>query len=142
MVGIRRLGLGIAAVNLLVACGGEAALTAQRAGDSRPVAAGDGAAVGTITGTLLLVGGPATAEPRSAPGTVVAVPVGPSAATGPVDVAVGNDGRFAVSLPAGTYSLRGWSPRFASSTIPCQAAGEVGLEPAGAVQADVVCHRK
>lgn len=59
------------------------------------------------TGLLVRVGGPAPGSPVPLPGTVVAQSVAGDQFT----TTTGNDGRFQLSLPPGTYRLTGHSPQ-------------------------------
>jgi hypothetical protein len=74
-------------------------------------------APGTVAGEFIRVGGPAPGSPVPLPGQVVAVE---SAGTR-LTVTVGNDGRFSLSLPAGTYRLSGYSPLIDSGKARCSA---------------------
>ena len=60
----------------------------------------------TVTGLLVRVGGPAPGSPVPLPGTVVAR----NAAGGQFTTTTGNNGRFQLSLPPGTYRLTGHTP--------------------------------
>jgi hypothetical protein len=61
----------------------------------------------TVTGLLVRVGGPAPGSPVPLPGTVVAR----NTAGGQFTTTTGNNGRFQLSLPPGTYRLTGHSPQ-------------------------------
>jgi len=61
----------------------------------------------SVTGLLVRVGGPAPGSPVPLPGTVVAR----NAAGGQFTTTTGNNGRFQLSLPPGTYRLTGHSPQ-------------------------------
>jgi hypothetical protein len=75
----------------------------------------------TVTGVLVRVGGPATlaAPPRPVPlpGEVVAR----NAMGRHFTVTIGKNGRFELSLPAGTYQLTGHSPQVSGET--CRTPG-------------------
>ena len=60
----------------------------------------------SVTGLLVRVGGPAPGSPVPLPGTVVARNV----AGGQFTTTTGNNGRFQLSLPPGTYRLTGHTP--------------------------------
>ena len=60
----------------------------------------------TVTGLLIRVGGPHPGSPVPLPGTVVAR----SAAGEQFTTTAGEDGRFQLSLPPGSYELTGYSP--------------------------------
>jgi len=70
---------------------------------------------GSVTGILERVGGPAPGSPVPLPGHVVAV----NSAGAQFAVAVGNDGRFSLSLPAGSYQLTGYSPLIEDGKMRC-----------------------
>lgn len=79
------------------------------------------AAPGTVTGRFIRVGGPATTTgpppPVPLPGQVVAID-----STGArLAVGVGHNGRFSLSLPAGTYRLIGYSPLVQGGKASCSA---------------------
>jgi hypothetical protein len=105
-----RVAAGVAAIALILAgCGGQPA-------GSR-----------TVTGVLMRVGGPAGLSgpppPLPLPGTVVAR----SAAGQQFTATAGNDGRFELSLPPGTYRLIGHSPQVwvNNQQMLCTAQGAV-----------------
>jgi len=66
---------------------------------------------GTVAGTLESEGGAAPGPPVPLPGRVVAA----TSAGARFTVTVGNNGRFRLSLPAGTYHLIGYSPMVRSN---------------------------
>jgi hypothetical protein len=79
------------------------------------------AALGSVEGQFIRVGGPAPGAAVPLPGQVVAVD-----STGArLAVGVGNNGRFRLSLPAGTYRLIGYSPLIQSGVARCNAARPV-----------------
>ena len=72
---------------------------------------------GAVEGQFIRVGGPAPGAAVPLPGQVVAIdPTGARLAVG-----VGNNGRFRLSLPAGTYRLIGYSPLIDSGNARCNA---------------------
>jgi hypothetical protein len=74
-------------------------------------------APGTVTGQFIRVGGPAPGAAVPLPGHVVAVD-----STGArITVNVGSNGRFSLSVPAGTYRLIGYSPLIQSGKARCGA---------------------
>jgi hypothetical protein len=76
----------------------------------------------TVTGMLVRVGGPAvTAPPKPVrlPGEVVARDAAGEQST----ASIGNNGRFELSLPVGTYRLTGHSPQVPGET--CRASRSV-----------------
>lgn len=96
----------LAAVSVIAGCGGGAA--SRRA-------------PGTVSGQFIRVGGPAPGSAVPLPGHVVAVdPAGTR-----LTVTVGKNGRFRLSLPAGTYRLAGYSPLIGSGQAECTAAHAV-----------------
>jgi hypothetical protein len=133
---------GACLAGLAAACsaGPRAADGAPAAGNSAqgtPAAVAPAAvatAVGTLTGHLYGVGGPAPGAPRPWTGTVTL--------TGPGvhrDIAVGADGRFSVQVSAGTYTVAGRSPRYADGTGVCRAAGAATVTAGHRTRADVLC---
>lgn len=90
----------------------------------------------TVPGTFVRVGGPAPGSPFPLPGTVTA-----RAATGGTFTATaGQDGRFKLSLPPGSYRVTGRSPLMQSGQMMCTAAAELHIsrgQPARSVT--VIC---
>jgi len=90
----------------------------------------------TVPGTFVRVGGPAPGSPVPLPGTITA-----RAATGETFTATaGQDGRFKLSLPPGTYRVTGRSPLMQSGQMICAATAELHVsrgQPARPVS--VVC---
>lgn len=128
--------------SLLSSCTASVSMTTEReahGGTPDPV---ETVQRGTVTGRLLMVGGPAGTEPRAVGGSITAVATSPLDASQSFDVAVDEDGDFRVSLPVATYSVFGRSPLFNSSSIPCFAAGPLLVGPVQSVHVDVLCHRK
>lgn len=78
--------------------------------------------VGTASG-MLIFGGPGPVRP--VPGQVVAV----NSAGAQSQVTVGDDGRFSMSLPPGSYQLSGASPKVTlnGSPVQCGAARPVRI---------------
>ena len=96
-----------------------------------------GPADGTLTGHLYGVGGPAAGLPRLWPGTVTV--------TGPGvhrDIPAGASGSYSVTVPAGHYTVAGHSPRYASGTGLCQAAGVAMVTSGHSTKADVLCQMR
>jgi hypothetical protein len=89
---------------------------------------------GTLTGHLYGVGGPAPGAPRPWPGTVTLTGSG-----GHRDIQVSADGRFSVLVPAGTYTVAGRSPRYASGAGVCRAAGPATVTAGHRTSVDVQC---
>ena len=74
-------------------------------------------APGTVTGQFIRVGGPAPGAAVPLPGRVVAID-----STGArLTADVGSNGRFSLSLSAGTYRLIGYSPLIQSGKARCGA---------------------
>jgi hypothetical protein len=90
----------------------------------------------TVPGTFVRVGGPAPGSPVPLPGTITA-----RAATGQAfTVTAGQNGRFTLSLPPGSYHVTGRSPLMQSGRMICAAIAELRVTrgtPAGPVA--VVC---
>lgn len=89
-----------------------------------------------VSGTFMRVGGPAPGSPVPLPGTITA-----RAATGQTFTApAGQNGRFTLSLPPGSYHVSGRSPLMQSGQTACPATAELRVtqgKPAGPVS--VVC---
>ena len=81
-----------------------------------------------------MVGGPAPGENRAVPGTVTIT----SASGARCDVPAVH-GSFAVSVPAGSYTVTGHSPSFGDGQYECFADGPVAVSSARAVSVTVVC---
>jgi hypothetical protein len=75
-------------------------------------------AIGTVAGRFVRVGGPAPGSAVPLPGQVVAIDSAGTRHT----VTVGKNGRFRLSLPAGTYRLAGYSPLIQGGKARCSAA--------------------
>jgi hypothetical protein len=120
--------------------GGSALALALLAGSALAGCSGHHAtpAPGTVTGTLIRVGGPAPGAAIPLPGRVVAM----SSAGVRFSAAVPRNGRYRLSLPPGTYQLTGYSPLVYSggSELRCVAARAVHLASGQtAPGVDVVC---
>lgn len=101
--------------------------------------AGCGGSVGyqqNVTGRFVRVGGPAPGAPFPLPGTITV-----RAATGQTFTATaGNNGRFKLSLPPGSYDVTGRSPLMQSGQMICGAMAHLRVargKPAAPVT--VVC---
>jgi hypothetical protein len=95
-------------------------------------------APGTVTGTLIRVGGPAPGAAVPLPGHVIAT----SSAGARFSAAVPRNGQYRLSLPPGAYRLTGYSPLVYSggSELRCVAARTVHLASGQtAPGVDVVC---
>jgi hypothetical protein len=133
------IGLPLAAVCL---AGLVAACSSPRSAEGHPAAAppATGQAgkptgqAGTLTGHLYGVGGPAPGAPRPWPGTVTLTGSGVHRY-----IQVSADGRFSVLVPAGTYTVVGRSPRYASGAGVCRAAGPATVTAGHRTSVDVQC---
>ena len=76
-----------------------------------------GTAPGTVVGQFIRVGGPSPGSPVPLPGLMVTVDSTGRRHT----AAVGKNGRFRLSLPAGHYRLTGYSPLIGSGKVGCRA---------------------
>lgn len=99
------------------------------------------APLGIVSGRLLMVGGAFGSGPYAVGGTVEAF-VGEMPSSSTASVPVPETGHFQLTLPAGSYSLRGRSPNFGASRLPCNAPGPTVVLPGSSVKADVLCPRK
>jgi len=54
-------------------------------------------------------------------------------------VSVGASGNFSVNVPAGRYTVVGYSPLYGSGTALCRAARVVTVARGQTVKADVLC---
>jgi hypothetical protein len=91
-------------------------------------------ASGTLTGRLIMVGGPAPGAPSAVSGTVVL-----SGGVSADHRDVGPDGTFRFSPPPGRYRLTGTSPSYGSGIYPCRANGRPHVQANQTTRADVVC---
>jgi hypothetical protein len=89
-----------------------------------------------VPGTFVRVGGPAPGSAVPLPGTITA-----RAATGQTFTATaGQNGRFTLSLPAGSYHVTGRSPLIQSGQGSCAATAELRVAPGrSAGPVTVVC---
>jgi hypothetical protein len=94
---------------------------------------------GTITGSLMMVGGPSDSS-RPIAGTVTVTEVG--AGTTSVVVQVAADGAFSAQVPAGSYTLAGTSPLYGDGAYPCRGENRVPVQASSSASADVVCSVK
>jgi len=146
----RRAVIGVAAASTLLVVGGIAAtqLVTHGAGPEAvqptnpPTPTVRAASPATLTGRLLWVGGPAPGNSTPRSGTVHVVNADNS-----VDqmVEAGDDGRWTVHLPPGTYQVRATSPGFGSKTgdvDACSANRAVTVAAGESVTVNVYCNRK
>lgn len=92
----------------------------------------------TVAGTLVRVGGPSPGSPVPLPGEVRAR----SASGALFSAKAGEDGKFRLLLPTGTYELDGHSPRVLSNghEIPCAGPRDLRVvagQPQSGIQ--VIC---
>jgi hypothetical protein len=95
---------------------------------------------GTATGTLQLEGGPAGAATEPVPGSVDITPTG--AGTAVHTEITGTDGKFEVSLKAGTYTFVGHSPMFGDNAAPCSGPSDLSLAKSQTVTVTIICQRQ
>jgi hypothetical protein len=77
-------------------------------------------AIGTVTGTLEEVGGPAPGAPRAVAGSVQIEPT-PTRFDAPgVAIETDSRGRFRVDFPPGRYTVAGRSPQYENRGFDCQ----------------------
>jgi hypothetical protein len=120
-----------------------ASMTAGCSGANAPtteVAASHATKVdGTLSGRLITVGGPAPGSPSPVAGAVTVTGGGVH-----LDVKVGLDGAYSVSLPAGRYTVVGHSPSVTAegAAMPCPGRKEARVTPGATVVLDAVCSIK
>jgi hypothetical protein len=96
----------------------------------------DDAALATISGRLLAVGGPAPGTARPLPGTVTLENTATHSTT---LLRVGQDGRYTTSVGAGTYKIVGHSPLYGSGKYECKSPKTVTTAANAKARADVFC---
>jgi hypothetical protein len=109
-------------------------------------------AIGTITGALEEVGGPAPGAPRGIAGTVVINNLAPSSEIpgcppAGLDVACGwskvittdASGHFRADVPAGVYHVNGYSPQYQNDNGNCRGGDSVRVDTARTTRVEVVC---
>lgn len=108
-----------------------AAITAMAA-----VGCSDGSSgpTGTVTGHLVMAGGPAPGVTVRVPGTITA-----SSASRTHQASAAADGAFTLVLPAGSYTLSGISPQYNDGRAECVAAAPVVVREGAVTRADVTC---
>jgi len=90
----------------------------------------------SISGQLLISGGPAPGTPRPSDGEVTA-----RSGSGQLfTVSVPATGKFKVHLPSGTYLLTGASPQYGGSQYRCSAQREVTVSKGKSTHEDVICN--
>lgn len=94
---------------------------------------------GTVSGHLLAVGGLGGGS-RPLPGVIFVSQLSGNIAR--TRVVVGEDGRYSLSVPAGTYTLTGASNYYNAGRTPCLAKATVSVADGADVVADVLCQEK
>jgi hypothetical protein len=97
-------------------------------------ASAPGGPAGTVTGHLVMAGGPAPGVTLHVPGTITA-----SSAGGTRQASAAKDGSFTLVLPAGTYTLTGTSPQYGDGHDNCVAVAPVVVRAGAVTRADVTC---
>jgi hypothetical protein len=92
----------------------------------------------SVTGQLLITGGPAPGTARPSDGEVTARVVG----GGSYSTSVPSSGKFILQLPVGSYILSGASPQFGNGHYHCFAPRTVTILKDKAIQQDVFCSEK
>jgi hypothetical protein len=103
------------------------------------VGASHAAATGKLTGRLIIVGGPAPGAAHPVAGRVAVTGNGVH-----VDVKVGEDGVYTVSVPPGRYQVTGHSPSVVvdDREAPCPSSKDARVTPGGAAVLDAICSIK
>ena len=89
---------------------------------------------GTVTGHLVMAGGPAPGIIVRVPGTITA-----SSTSRTHQASAGEDGSFTLVLPVGSYTLTGTSPQYNDGRAECVAAAPVVVREGTVTRADVTC---
>jgi hypothetical protein len=139
----RVLGGAVAVLVLGMGLGGLAVF--RGSGQSAPadpptatVPSATAAAGAPVSGTLQLTGGPRGASPSGVAGTVFFEGTdGASAAT-----VVSADGRFAITIKPGRYTVTGRSPAFGAEQYLCHAPAPAIVPPGGLRDVRVLCVRR
>jgi hypothetical protein len=93
-----------------------------------------GGPTGTVTGHLVMAGGPAPGVTLRVPGTITA-----SSASGTHQASAAEDGAFTLVLPPGRYTLTGTSPQYNDGHGQCVATAPVVVREGAVTRADVTC---
>jgi hypothetical protein len=96
--------------------------------------------LGTISGHLLLVGGPNGVSPTPVGGYIVAMRAPNHPLVTAQKKVIGADGSFSVQVPPGRYFISGTSPRFGNGT--CSSDGQLTVTTGHTTVADVLCQMK
>lgn len=130
------VGLGIGGVALLG--NDEPAGPDELGGVTSPSASGSGDGGVTVTGILLMTGGPRGAQPTGVSGTVSF-----QAATGAkASTTATADGTFSTTLPPGQYVVTGTSPAFGDGQYLCRAEAPITVSGSGLSDVQVICGRR
>jgi hypothetical protein len=92
---------------------------------------------GTLSGSLLAVGGLAPGSPRPLAGKITA-----EGNTVIYSATVGPSGRFSFQVTSGTYTLKGSSPQFNDGTTACLADNPVTVIKGRTRNANVYCQER
>jgi hypothetical protein len=95
---------------------------------------GSGGPTGTVTGRLVMAGGPAPGVTVRVPGTITA-----SSASRTHQASAAQDGSFTLVLPAGSYTLTGTSPQYNDGHGRCVATAPVDVREGAVTRADITC---
>jgi hypothetical protein len=95
---------------------------------------GSSGPTGTVTGHLVMAGGPAPGVTVRVPGTITA-----SSASRTRQASAAQDGSFTLVLPAGSYTLTGTSPQYNDGHGRCVATAPVDVREGAVTRADVTC---
>jgi len=102
--------------------------------DQGPSAASSQQPTGTVTGQLMLVGGPAPGAPVPLTGTVTAQGRGSDHVA-----TTDSHGRFSFNLPVGSYLLSGHSPKYDDGNGTCNSEAQITVQPHRVQQVNVLC---
>lgn len=130
---IRSVVLLLCAASMIAACSGANALPTGAAASPATTISG------TLSGRLVTAGGPDLGAPSPVAGAVTVTGVGVH-----LDVKVGPDGAYSVSLPTGHYAVVGHSPFVTRDSVamPCPGPKEAHVTPGAAVVLDAICSIK
>jgi hypothetical protein len=131
---VRSLALVLCAASMVTVACSDQPKPAAEAGASH-VSPGNG----TLNGRLVTSGGPAPGAANPVAGTVTVTGKGVH-----VDVKVGEDGAYSISVPPGHYKVTGHSPSVVvdDREAPCSSAKEAKVARGTAAVLDVVCSIK
>jgi hypothetical protein len=124
----------------LTACTTSGSLRPPPARSPSSTTPGTHSSLGTISGHLLLVGGPSGVGPTPIGGYIVAMRAPNQPLVTAHKQVIGADGSFSVQVPPGRYFLSGTSPRFGNGT--CSSDGKLTVTSGHTTVADVLCQMK